>query len=792
MLDALPFPRRRFLGLCLGLLLAAGILTALTQPGSLMRSLPTGTMLLDRNGQLLRFTTASDGRYRLWMNLDEYAPVLTDAVLTKEDRSFWVHPGVDLPALANAALHSLILKDYHAGASTITMQLVRLLWKLDTDNIGGKLLQIIDAVGLSVFYSKEEVLELYFNLAPCGGNVEGFGTASRIFFGKAPNRLNLAEAMTLAVLPQDPAHRNPADPRSLPAILNARSQLFPQMVQRFPGLAKRELELELPLQFRHELPFRAPHFSQSLIAQWPVARRIGTSLDLELQTILERRIGQFVNRLSGVGITNASAMLVKADTMEVLASVGSADFFNDTIQGQVNGTTAQRSPGSTLKPFIYALAMDQGVIQPRSILKDTRVHFGGYNPDNFDNDFLGPISAADALILSRNVPAVSLAGKIHDPDLYDLMKQAGVSVPYPRSHYGLSIVLGGAEVTMQDLVRLYGSFARGGTIGAIRPVLDIDRHPISADRQSIRLFSPEAAWLVRQILSAKPRPYDFGDYASGSQMIHEPGAVAYKTGTSVGFRDAWAVGVFDGLILAVWVGNFDGASNPEFLGLRSAAPLFFEIVDALRAGHEADVVRNRTPPVQPARIVRAAICRVSGQLATPLCGDVVMSPFIAGVSPIETCTVHRQFDIDNLSGLRRSQEIADRTHKETYEIWPADIMDIFAQAGLMRRLPPSLDPADNPAEAATGDKPSILSPVAGMQYFYDISAADERIPFISAVASDSKKVWWFLDGGLLGNAAARVPLFWKPQAGKHELKAVDDRGRFALTNFEVVAKTLQQ
>jgi len=448
MIDSLRIPRRRFLAVCLGLLVAAGCLTALVQPGGLVRSIGMGTMLLDRHGQLLRFTTASDGRYRLWMDLDEYAPVLLDAVLTKEDRNFWTHPGVDLPALINAAWHSLVLRDYRAGASTITMQVARLVWKLDTDNAGGKLLQILAATGLSVLYSKPQILELYCNLVPCGGNVEGFGTAARIFFGKAPARLNLAEALTLTVLPQDPSRRNPLDARALPAILAARRVLFTQVVERFPELAARSLELDLPLQFRRELPFRAPHFSQSLLSAHPGSRRIQSTLDLALQTILERRIGQFTERFAGRGIRNACALLVRADSMEVLASVGSAGFFDTGIQGQVDGTLARRSPGSTLKPFIYALAMDQGLIHPRTVLKDARVHFGGYNPDNFDNEFLGPISAADALILSRNVPAVGLAGRIHDPDLYGLLAGAGIELPFPRSHYGLSIVLGGAEVSM--------------------------------------------------------------------------------------------------------------------------------------------------------------------------------------------------------------------------------------------------------------------------------------------------------------------------------------------------------
>jgi penicillin-binding protein 1C len=777
---------------------------------------PESTLVTDRLGEPLRLTLAADGQYRLWTSLEEFDPLLVEAVLFKEDRGFWMHPGVDFPALANAAWHSLVLRDYRAGASTIPMQAARLLWRLDTDTIPGKAVQAAAALGLSALRSKREILELYLNLAPCGGNVQGLGTASRVFFGKAPAALNAAEALALAVLPQDPARRNPAaagteggEGTAYRAIIDARDRLFFQMAERRSDLAARGVEIDMPLSFRRELPFEAPHLVDSLLraqGSAPVPR-LRSTIDLGVQRLLERTVASFAERGAASGVENAAALLARSDTMEVLSSVGSADFFSDRIDGQVDGTAAYRSPGSTLKPFIYALALQQGLIHPLSVLKDARLHFGGYNPDNFDDDFEGPIRATDALTKSRNVPAVYLASRIENPDLYEFLRRAGVALPFGRDHYGLSIVLGGAEVRMRDLVYLYGALAGDGErAGATRPLRYLAD---AAPEPSRRLLDARAAYLVRRMLETKPRP-DAGegwDSASLGSAESADRPVAYKTGTSIGFRDAWSVGIFDGMILAVWVGDFRGRSNPEFLGLGTAAPLLFELVDALRStGAAARIAGGATGSgaetaggggAAPEGIVRVPVCAVSGEIATELCPRTVESLFIAGVSPIGACTVHRAYHVDRITGLRRARELPGATERRVYEVWPADVMALFSQAGLARVSPPPPDPSDasypsglfgagvSDAEGFSGGGPAIVSPVRGISYLVDPRSAEDRIPLVSAALSDARTVWWFVDDAVVGSVPPGTPLFWPPAPGTHVVRAVDDQGRAAETTLRV-------
>lgn len=769
---------------------------------------PQSVLVLDRNGGVLRLTTAQDGQYRLWTRLSEFAPETVEAVLTKEDRSFWWNPGVNPVSLAKAAWHSLVVRDYRFGASTVTMQAVRLMGRLDTDNLWGKLVQMTGAFFMTLLVNKQDILEVYLNLAPCGANVQGLGTASRIWFGKPAYRLNFAESMALAVLPQDPVHRNPGNPRCWPIIDQARRQLSAIYADRHPGAVAHAREsMALNLVFRRELPFLAPHLCEALIRDHPGRSRLVTRIDPAIQGRIEKIVARFTQRNRPSGVNNAAVMVVQADSMEVLASLGSADFHNEAIQGQVDGTRAKRSPGSTLKPFIYALAMEQGLIHPMSVLKDSRIHFGGYNPDNFDDDFEGPIRATEALVKSRNVPAVTLAEKLHDPDLYGFLQNSGAKLPFTREHYGLSLVLGGAEVSMEELAYLYGALAgpgeQAGTTRPLHYLADEPPGPVS------RLLSARSAWLVRRMLATKPRPDADEGWTAGSlqsdsaaelSQKSRPGRlydVAYKTGTSIGFRDAWSVGLCGGVVIAVWVGDFAGSSNQEFIGLKTAAPLMFEILDALRSSRLLQGYEPVAGDSLPAGIVRVPVCAVSGEIAGDHCPQTIEVPFMAGVSPIRSCTVHKEFFIDQTTGLRRTREIPGVTKPEVFEVWPADLMELFAKAGLARAAPPPLDPGDSESLGLgrDGTEPQILSPVKKLKYvlqapsqtgFLGAGVLDEQIPLVSTVGSDAQTVWWFMDEKLLGSTAATAaPLLWKPTMGHHQVRLVDDLGRSAQTEFDV-------
>ena len=459
-------------------------------------------------------------------------------------------------------------------------------------------------------------------------------------------------------------------------------------------------------------------------------------------------------------------MLVDYRSMEVRALLGSADFFDNTIQGQVNGTRARRSPGSTLKPFIYALGMDQGLIHPLTMLKDAPTRFGGFNPENFDREFAGPVSVHDALIRSRNLPAVQIALRLHQPSLYGFMKQAQVGLTRSEDYYGLALALGGAEVSMEELVQMYATLANGGQWHPLRYVQD------NSKDAGARLLSAEASFLVLDILKDNPRP------AQGyrGEWTREDFPVYWKTGTSYGFRDAWSVGIFGPYVLAVWTGNFDGSGNPALVGVEAAAPLLFEIIDALRA--EGPPL---TPfyPAPPPDLTQVQVCAVSGQIPGRHCPHTVSTWYQPGVSPITVCDIHRAISIDTRTGQRACRPGASGTRTEVFEYWPSDLLRLFRQAGIPRRTPPA-ENTHCPLEvrASRGNPPQITSPQTGLVYSYRAGEMKPAPLTFSAVTdADVHAVYWFLDERFVGRSDGSQPLFWPPRPGKFMLRAVDDQGR---------------
>ena len=354
---------------------------------------PRSRAFFDNHGRLLRLGLAQDDRYRLYCPLDRISPRLVEATILYEDKDFFRHPGVDVAALCRAFWTTYIARTRRVGASTITMQVARLRWRIRTDTLTGKLWQILRALQLTRYYAKNQILEAYLNLAPYGGNIEGIQAASLVYFNKSADQLTLPEALTLAVVPQNPARRNPATQKGFHNLLAARESLFDHWLQNHPKDRQHGAFFELPLVVRHvdELPFEAPHFVNHIDSSGfhLNSGAIHTTLDLVQQHAMESLIRATISRRAGEGITNAAALALDTRTMAVTAMVGSANFFNNGIQGQVNGTNAKRSPGSALKPFVYGLALDQGLIHPTSLMKDSPRRYGGFTPENFDQRFLG-------------------------------------------------------------------------------------------------------------------------------------------------------------------------------------------------------------------------------------------------------------------------------------------------------------------------------------------------------------------------------------------------------------------
>src|SRR2546423_11191347 len=449
----------------------------------------------DRNGKLLRVTLSADQKFRIWTPLEKISPDLIDATLCYEDKYYARHPGVNPIALARGATELLRLHRATTGGSTITMQLARLRFHLHTRTISGKLGQITRALELERNYSKSEILEAYLNLAPYGRNLEGIGAASEIYFGKTAVRLTGPESISLSVIPQSPTRRALSANRDNRSLKAAQDNWYDRTKIDLQNSAR-----EFSARAETERTFLAPHFVQQVLATKKGRDGVVTTLDLQKQQLIERRIADYIRGHRGRGIQNAAALLVDVRTMDVLAQVGSADFFNAEIQGQVDGTRSPRSPGSTLKPFIYALALDQGLIHPLSILADAPRSFGDYNPENFDREFLGPIRASDALARSRNLPAVELASQLAHPNLYEFLRGAGVALPRSESLYGLALPLGGAEIKMEDLVRLYAALANNGELRPLRR-----KASDSISERGRQVLTREAAFLSLEMLNV-PRP----------------------------------------------------------------------------------------------------------------------------------------------------------------------------------------------------------------------------------------------------------------------------------------------
>ena len=721
----------------------------------------------DADGGLLRLTLSADDKYRVWVPLERMSPLLVEATLLQEDRHFRWHPGVNPASLVRGAWRTYVLRARREGGSTITMQLARILYGVHSSTPGGKLVQIARALELELCYTKHDILEAYLNLVPYGGNIEGAAAASLIYFGKDPRRLTLPEALTLAVLPQNPTARAPGGPGL--ALRQARDVLYERWRATHPSVEGEAGLMRLAIRIGSPagLPFRAPHLVDAVLTERRGAPEVHTTLDRRLQALLERQIHSYVAAQRRLGIHNAAAMLVDARTMQVRALVGSADFFDASIAGQVNGTLAKRSPGSTLKPFIYALALDQGVLHPMTMLKDAPSAFGAYSPENFDGRFMGPLTAKDALVRSRNVPAVWVASQLSQPDLYSFLEMAGVSGLRSREYYGLALVLGGGDVTMEELVTLYGALAGDGVVRPLRYLAD---DPAS---RGVRVLSAEATYITREMLADNPRPDNVSAAVPGRL------AVSWKTGTSYGFRDAWSIGTFGPYVLAVWVGNFNGAGNPAFVGVQVAAPLFFQVVDAIEAQEP-----SLSEPVRsfPANLATVDVCAASGDLPNADCPRTVPTWFIPGKSPIRVSTLHQGLLIEDRTGLRACPPYTTGpTHRVVYEMWGSDMLKLFQQAGLPRRTPPAFDPrcAAHSPETVAAAPPQITSPLRGVVYSLRAQRlGQETIALRATTGAGVRDVYWFVGSSFLGKAPPGGSLAWRPASpGSFMVRAVDDQGQ---------------
>lgn len=766
------------LPLCLG----AGQVIYTRITGDIFSGVEFSKAYTDRDGKLLQVFLTSDDKYRIYKPISSFPPEFLDLLMLQEDQYFYGHNGFNIVSLLKGFYQTYIVRSGRVGGSTITMQAAKLKYKIYTRNIPGKIHQIVAAIFLEMCYSKQDIFELYLNLVPCGKNLEGFEAGSWYYFNKTVTRLNVSEDVMLCVLPQNPTDRAPSLSYVPSSLVAARKELFSKWVEDHPEDSDIQVFMDMAIPLVCKMPDEVRHFTQMLSTQsvTPLAsvnkrsrktlEAVQTTIDIGLQKKCESYLNAHLNKYHSRGVNNAALLLVDNQTMEVLANIGSANFYDDAIEGQVNATTAKRSPGSTLKPFIYALALEQGIIHSNTMLKDTPVSFNEYAPDNYGSVFKGPLAAWFALVDSRNIPAIALASQIRNPDLYDYMIKAGVSQLKDKNHYGLSIVLGSADVSMLELTEMYTAIANGGIQKKLRFTME------QMGGEEKRMLTEESAYIVRRMLEKNVPPYQ----TRPAEVLNTP--IAYKTGTSVGFKDCWTVAIFDRYTICVWVGNFDGMGNNSFLGRTMAAPLAFNIADSMIMDTIAAVKAGQKPykyPDIPDNVCEIDVCAVSGALPTENCTHLEKAWFIPGVSPIAKCKIHRKINIDTRTGYRTDETDKPYVRTVVREFWPSDLQSLFEQAGLPRLIPPSYPDDEFRYDVASqGYPPEIISPMANTNYIFRTDDDSKNQLVLSAVAdADSEELLWFCDDIFIARSIPGGKVIWKPEAGSYNLTVSDTKGR---------------
>ncbi len=736
---------------------------------------PAATRVLDRDGKPLRFFLAADGMWRFPLSLDEISPDLTAALVDSEDRHFFLHPGVNplsvLRALWVNVRHGRII----SGASTIPMQVARLADPRPR-TMGAKIVEALRALQLCWHHPKEKILLWYVNLAPFGSNMVGVGAAAWYYFDKSPDTLSLGEIALLSVLPRSPTRYNPLSNPGLAR--EVRDRVLDRFAAHgvFSPARIAESKTRPLLARRASVPQGAPHFSRWVRSRLPETPVIRTSLDRRAQDIAQTLLAGRMEALRRQAIGNAAVVVLDIKSREILAYAGSADFWEDARQGQVDNALSRRSPGSTLKPFLYALAFDQGHLVPGSMLLDVPTDFAGYVPENYGQNFQGLVSARTALATSLNVPAARLLNRCGPLPFHELLRRGGLStLEKPASHYGLSMALGGCEVRLLELTNLYATLAAAGVYRAVRPLTGDG----GEQAKGVQLFSPEASAMTLGILATTRRP----DLPDAWEFTLSAPKVAWKTGTSFGHRDAWAVGISRDLAIGVWVGNPDGSQCTNISGTRHAGPLLFDLFRALSPS-STQLPSFPTPALQ-----RVQVCAISGERPGPGC-PVTTTTTIAGVTRLPVCGMHKKIFVNPETGLRLHGDclLVKNSREETALTWPAELVAFRRAQGLSLPGLPSLDPdcPDVPEEGA----PIIQSPSAITPYLTrpDAPRQFQRLALSAAGAAGASIHYWYVDGRYVGQAAPETPCFIPLTRGVHEVIVTDDQGRSARSTFTVHAR----
>lgn len=745
---------KRALGI--GLLLFAVIVTAdrLFPPPAFPQY---STQVFDARGELLNAFLAPDDKWRLRTRLDHVNPDVMRALLYKEDRWFFLHPGVNPYAVLRALWSNVRSGRRVSGASTITMQLARMLEPAER-RYAIKFRETLRALQLELRYSKYELLERYISLLPMGGNIEGVASASWLYFNRPPEKLSTAQSAALAVIPTDPNRLRPD--RATEALQRRTRGLLRRL--RVSGLFS-DTDIAAALgedldAARSAPPRRAPHFS--LLATARTERDLlHTTLDPAVQDAAERLLRNHVQRVSAEGVRNGAVLVIDNDSMSVAAWCGSADFDDVATQGQVDGVRAVRSPGSTLKPFLYAYAFDEGALTPAMRLLDIPVDFGGYMPENFDASCRGDVSVRDALLTSLNIPAVrELARQGVGPFVNRLAGAGFRTIAASREHLGLSLILGGCGVTLAELTRAYSMFAREGRLQRLRFFSG------ETDGEGSALMTSATAWLVTDILSGHDRPDLPAELRATSRLPR----FAWKTGTSYGKRDAWAIGWNARYTIGVWMGNFSGLGAPRLSGTEMAVPLLIDLFDAIDS--------RQAPVGRPAEIGRREVCAGSGLLPSDRCTQFMQDYYIEGRSGNQRCDLQRVYRLSADLAMHYCMDCMpdSGTVEKWYPVYDAELSVWFEMQNIAIETPPPHNP--DCTMRRSGDGPAIISPSADYTYYLERDA-EQRIMLQAASPAGVKQQHWYVDGDLHVTVGNGEKAFFTPTAKLHHLICMDDAGR---------------
>jgi penicillin-binding protein 1C len=747
----------------MGLLSVIGLIAAQTIPLPERLAFHDSVVVEYHDGEPAYVFLTDDEKWRISPSTHPVSKRYIDALVAFEDQRFWSHPGVDPIAIMRATVDNLVAGRVVSGASTLTMQVVRIL-EPRPRTLRSKGIEALRAMQLELRLSKEEILAAYLRFAPFGKNIEGIGSASISYFGHTSKDLSPAEIAVLIAVPQDPSNRYPRKDHQK-NLKKARTKVANRLarVGQFTTEERDEVLADRLPKRLQPFPREAPHAS-TWLARKSGAQRVRTTLRRDVQRKAEKVLRNHEKSARNAGIPNATMVVMDVEKGEAIALVGNFDFFDTDNAGQVPGFLAPRSPGSALKPFIYGLAIDEGLAMAEHLVPDTPVRFGSYAPKNYDGDYRGMVTFEDALSQSLNIPFVNGLRDVGVKQFYRFLTAHGFNTLLPESAYGLSMAIGAVDVTPLSLTNLYAMVAREGRY---LPVRTLHNNPVQEARAA---FTPGTSWLVRRALTRRDRP-DFPDRRAHVQLAPR---VFWKTGTSYGHRDAWALGGDDRYVVGVWMGSFEGQSSRSLVGATRSGPVFFDMMDAL-ANRALQPIEDQAPE----DLAPVEVCSLSGRIPGTHCRHTTIAFAPRRSVSMKRCTIHQQIAIDDKTGYRLCPICSElHSHKmEVHTVFPPDVQRYLHGGLLAGRRPPKHLPACD--AILPGQPPKIASPHPGttVMLIPGLDPQRQQIPLEVLADPAASSVYWFINGELLAKASPSEKVWLTPSLGHHELRVTDEAGQ---------------